>query len=55
MRTGIAPATDNAGVIAIPHWPPPDRQQSRQREAGGFGHPVIETVLVAGERLVDYP
>ncbi len=31
MRTGISAATDNAGAIALPRPPPPDRQQSRQR------------------------
>lgn len=55
MRTGIAPATDNAGGIAVPRPPTPGRQQSRAARAGGFGHPVRQTVLVAGERLVDYP
>jgi len=32
MRTGISPATDSTGAIAIPRPFPPDSQQSRQRE-----------------------
>jgi hypothetical protein len=51
MRIGIPPATDNAG----PRLPPTPAPAKPPASAGGFVYRAIETMLVTGERLVDYP
>jgi hypothetical protein len=52
MRTGIAAATDNGGPFGRAA-PEPTRSPAKPpARAGGFGYSVIETLLVAGERLV---